>query len=183
VYSDATGNWVRTRRIWNQHTYHVTNVDEDGNVPRTETANWTVHGLNNFRQNVQPDGLFDAPDLVPADLSADVSMCPAQMTLRVRVVNRGHACAPAFVPVTFYYGDPARMHTRIGRAVTSHRLLPGESEVVSVTFPLPAGHAADTFNVYVVIDDASDMPLPTLHECHSDNNASTPHPFACDLPG
>ena len=26
VFGSAKGSWVRTRRIWNQHTYHVTNV-------------------------------------------------------------------------------------------------------------------------------------------------------------
>jgi hypothetical protein len=25
IYGDAKGQWVRTRRIWNQHAYHVTN--------------------------------------------------------------------------------------------------------------------------------------------------------------
>jgi hypothetical protein len=183
VFSDPTGNWVRTRRIWNQHTYHVTNVDEDGVVPRTETPNWSVRGLNNFRQNVQPEGLFDAPDLQPADVDADLSMCSARMTLRARVVNRGRAGAPAGVPVTFYHGDPMGMHTRIGRAVTTRRLLPGESEVVSVAFPIPAGMERATFNVYVVINDPTDMPLEALHECRPMNNTTTPRPFVCLLPG
>jgi hypothetical protein len=181
VFSDAAGNWVRTRRIWNQHTYHVTNIDEDGVVPRTETANWATVGLNNFRQNVQGDGLFDAPDLQPADLAADYSMCPTAMTIRVRVVNRGRAGAPAGIPVTFYYGDPAGMHTRIGRAVTTRRLLPGESEVVSVPFTVPSGMSS--FDVYVIINDATDMPLTTRHECRDTTNASTPAVLACALPG
>ena len=61
VWEDLSNNWVRTRRIWNQHTYHVTNVTEDGQIPRHEAPNWLDPGLNNFRQNVQTDGLFDAP--------------------------------------------------------------------------------------------------------------------------
>lgn len=183
VYGDASGNWVRTRRIWNQHTYHVTNIDEDGHVPRMERPNWTLAGLNNFRQNVQPDGLFDAPDLSPADVSADLSMCDAQMVLRARVVNRGRAGAPAGVPVTFYYGNPAGMHTRIGRTLTTRRLLPGESEVVSVLFPIPPGMARATFDIYVVVNDVDDMPLEILHECRTDNNASTPRPFVCTITG
>lgn len=183
VFSDPTGSWVRTRRIWNQHTYHVTNIDEDGNVPRVETPNWTVRGLNNFRQNVQPEGLFDAPDLVPVDLSADLTQCTARMTLRVRVLNRGRAGAPAGVPVTFYYGDPMGMHTRIGRAVTTRTLLPGESELVSVVLNIPPGMERSTFNVYVVINDPMDMPLESLHECRPMNNTSSPRPFACMLPG
>jgi len=30
VFGDANDNWVTTRRIWNQHTYHITNVRDDG---------------------------------------------------------------------------------------------------------------------------------------------------------
>lgn len=98
VFRHPRNQWVRTRRIWNQHSYHVTNVNEDGTIPRTETRNWTAPGLNNFRQNVQPDGLFDAPDLVLLDLAAATRPCPTGLALSVRVVNRGAAGAPAGLP-------------------------------------------------------------------------------------
>jgi hypothetical protein len=39
------------RRIWNQHTYHVTNVREDGTIPQHEQPSWTR--LNTFRTNAQ----------------------------------------------------------------------------------------------------------------------------------
>ena len=181
VYSDPAGNWVRTRPIWNQHTYHVTNVDDDGRVPRRETPHWTVRGLNNFRQNVQPDGLFDAPDLTPIDLDADVSACPARLRLRVRVVNRGRAGAPAGVPVLFFTGTPGGTRTLLGRAVTTRRLLPGDSEAVSVE--LPPERAAETLPVFVVVNDPATMPLGALHECRVDNNTLGPQRVACASPG
>ncbi len=53
VFGDANNQWVRTRRIWNQHAYHVTNVEEDGTIPAMEVPNWTVPSLNNFRQNLK----------------------------------------------------------------------------------------------------------------------------------
>ena len=64
VLRDQQSRWVRTRRIWNQHTYHVTNINEDGTIPLVEENNWQKPGLNNYRQNVQGDGIFNAPDLV-----------------------------------------------------------------------------------------------------------------------
>ncbi|MGR9106365.1 MAG: MopE-related protein [Gammaproteobacteria bacterium] len=51
VIEDANDSWVRARRIWNQHTYHITNICEDGSIPLHEQANWLVPGLNNFRMN------------------------------------------------------------------------------------------------------------------------------------
>lgn len=51
VYTDAADSWVPTRPIWNEHTYHITNVRADGTIPPIETPNWQVAGFNNFRLN------------------------------------------------------------------------------------------------------------------------------------
>ncbi len=56
VISGNDRNWVNTRRIWNQHTYHITNVNEDGTIPRNEQPNWLTPGLNNFRLNTFVNG-------------------------------------------------------------------------------------------------------------------------------
>lgn len=174
VYGHPRGEWVRTRRIFNQHTYHVTNIDEDGTVPTRETRHWTVERLNTFRLNVQPDGIFDAPDLLLVDLAAGTRMCPVTMSLTVRVVNRGAAGAPAGVPVTFYLVDAAGVRTRIGASVTTRPLLPGESELLTMTpaFPIPAGMELATFSFLAVLNDPSEMPLEVLHECRDENNES-----------
>ncbi|HET9703531.1 MAG TPA: PKD domain-containing protein, partial [Vicinamibacterales bacterium] len=54
VLQDAANKWTRTRRIWNQHAYHVTNVNEDGSIPLVATPHWLVPGLNSFRTNAFP---------------------------------------------------------------------------------------------------------------------------------
>jgi choice-of-anchor C domain-containing protein len=51
VFADAGPGWAPTRKIWNQHSYHITNVNEDGTIPRREDINWLFPGLNNFRLN------------------------------------------------------------------------------------------------------------------------------------
>jgi hypothetical protein len=51
VMGDAQDRWIQARRIWNQHTYHVTNVREDGTIPQDELPVW--HGLNTFRTQAQ----------------------------------------------------------------------------------------------------------------------------------
>jgi len=51
VIRDKQDRWIQARRIWNQHTYHVTNVEEDGTIPQFETPNWKT--LNTFRTNAQ----------------------------------------------------------------------------------------------------------------------------------
>jgi hypothetical protein len=54
VVRDVEDRWIQARRIWNQHTYHVTNVREDGTIPQFEQPHWEK--LNTFRTNAQIEG-------------------------------------------------------------------------------------------------------------------------------
>jgi len=47
VIGDQNNSWYPSRPIWNQHQYHITNVNNDGTIPRTEQDNWLT--WNNFR--------------------------------------------------------------------------------------------------------------------------------------
>ncbi|MBK6810200.1 MAG: VCBS repeat-containing protein [Sandaracinaceae bacterium] len=83
MYGDTNDAWVPTRRVWTQHAYHVTNASSAGNVPLDELPNWLQPRLNNARQNVQGDGVFNAPD-VAVDLSVGLASCPDTHQLRAR---------------------------------------------------------------------------------------------------
>jgi hypothetical protein len=54
VIKDVEDRWIQARRIWNQHSYHVSNVREDGTIPQFEPPSW--EGLNTFRTNAQIEG-------------------------------------------------------------------------------------------------------------------------------
>ena len=56
---DADERWIPARRIWNQYSYHVTNVREDGTIPTKMKNNWEL--LNTFRTNsqVEKGGICD----------------------------------------------------------------------------------------------------------------------------
>jgi hypothetical protein len=54
VIRDVQDRWIQARRIWNQHTYHVTNVREDATIPQFEPPHWKH--LNTFRTNAQIEG-------------------------------------------------------------------------------------------------------------------------------
>ncbi|WP_434417177.1 FG-GAP-like repeat-containing protein [Nannocystis pusilla] len=88
VYGAGGDNWVPTRKVWTQHTYHVTDADSAGNPPMSEEANWTVGGLNNFRQNVQGEGVFNAADLT-ISLAADLNKCSEELVLVATIYNEG----------------------------------------------------------------------------------------------
>jgi len=176
IFGSASGSWVRTRRIWNEHTYHITNVGEDGRVPAVEPANWTQAGLDNYRQNKQPGNVFSAPDAVVSV----APQCGLNYGLVATVRNLGTAPLPPGVGVGFYMGT-APGGTLLGSASTTKALYPAEGE--NVLLPLPGAPPAITSGmtpVYAVVDDG--MPAHPWHECRQDNNTSAAASGKCDAP-
>jgi hypothetical protein len=174
VFGDVASSWVGTRTLWNQHAYDVSNVCDPrdsacqmgsyyGQIPQNQIPNWTLPWLNNFRQNVQEAGLFDAPD-VTLKLDAE---CTTPVAMEIQVRNIGLAGLPAGVVVGVYQlGNPEAL---LDVLATSKALLPGQTEIVEYTAPLSAT-TSDTFEARVIIDPMN----PTFHECKDDNNTSGP---------
>jgi hypothetical protein len=173
VWTDAGNNWVRTRRIWNQHTYHVTNVTEDGQIPRVEERNWQSSRLNNFRQNVQPGGLFDAPDLYVVSIEVD-SCEPSSATLEVAVTvgNRGALGVAAGVPVIASVTPTGGTPEPLGVQRTTMFLLPGQMERILFTWSPAGGFPGPDFTVTARVDDDG-MGGSEYNECIEDNNEGT----------
>jgi len=56
VLEDANNTWMPTRSIWNQHSYHISNINDDGTIPRYEEPSWLTHNtyrLNTFAVNTR----------------------------------------------------------------------------------------------------------------------------------
>ncbi|WAS96079.1 hypothetical protein [Nannocystis punicea] len=134
VYRAQAGAWPQARDVWTQHTYHGTNADAAGNPPLVEQANWTVPGLNNFRQSATV-GPFHPADLT-LSLAADVAECPAEFALVATIHNEGSVGAPAGIDVSFYAGlnDSGAL---LGTAATTEGIVPGGSTQVTWTVPEP----------------------------------------------
>ncbi len=177
VFGDQNGTWVRTRPVWNEHAYHVTNANEDGTIPQHELPNWTQPGLNNFRQNKQPGSEFAAPDAI-VSLAPE---CTGDYQLVATVRNIGEAALPAGVVVGFYEGNPPN-GTKLGQGVTTKILYPAESE--EVVLPLPNADPAildGSKKIYAVVDDTM-VPHPGWTECRTDNDTSPAVSGVCNHP-
>ncbi|MEZ4449260.1 MAG: VCBS repeat-containing protein [Nannocystaceae bacterium] len=168
VWEDRLDNWVGTLPVWNQHTYHVTNVLADGSIPVIEPPNWSVPAgkpYNSYRRNTQgASDLLCAPDLVPKDLSADELACP-DLKLKAKVLNQGCLGVGPGVNVAFYDDDKL-----LGVVKTKAAIPAGASETVSLEVPAPMDAP---FTVTVVVDDDG-MSGGALNECIEDNNTSAP---------
>jgi len=182
VIGDAQNRWVRTRRIWNQHAYFVTNVNDDGSIPTNQEDNHTKQGLNNFRQNVQTKNTLAAPDLVPRSVRNTPDLClQGKLTLAVNVFNQGAATAMAGVPVSFYAVDGNGTSTLIGTVLTTSAILAGGSLVVSTPWT-PPGNVNTPYQIRVVVDDDG-KGVGQTNECNETNNASAVTSVMCPITG
>ncbi len=176
VYRDTADRWVNSRTIWNQHAYYVTNVNEDGTIPRTSAArkNWEEPGLNNFRQNVQGDAATGiAPDLTSAGAPFTCTDTGVAR-LASRVCNRGAEPVGAGLVVGFYDADPrAPGASSLCRASTVTVLRPGACETVSCAWSA-APSAGVGVTVWVNADDDR-----ATGECEEANNLGVLEGVVC----
>jgi hypothetical protein len=171
VYGDANDQWVRTRAVWTQHTYHVTNATGTGLTPPVENDNWSAPNLNNYRQNVQGAGVFNAPDL-EVDLSVGTSTClDEQFEIVATVRNTGSTGVPAGIGVTLYEGADAS-GTVVSSQTTLVPMLPGASIDLLWLVPAPGGVPLQFF---VEVDIPDNM----IAECNEDNNTNATMSVAC----
>lgn len=175
VYGDKSNRWVRTRRLWNQHSYHVTNINNDGSIPKNEPLSWGPKGFNNYRQSTQGKASYNAADL-QVSLAALVDQCPSTVVLQATIKNGGSLGVPAGVLVSFYEGTPPN-GTSLGLASTSFPLLPGASEVV--TLPIQGKYGESSY--YVVVD-ADVSGIGSINECIENNNTAIVHGELCGKP-
>jgi len=166
--------WVNTRSVWNEHTYHVTNVNLDGTLPFPEPMSWAKDQSNSYRQNVQGQGVFSSPDLSVCAVDADMSACrngPAKA--RAVVYNGGAIPAAAGVTVDFYAMLDNGQSAHIGQGKTTRALQPGDSETVSVDWTAPP--QTQGVRVKAVVDEKE-----LIGDCHLENNTATmTNPVMC----
>lgn len=170
VLRDRLDRWASSRSMWNQHAYSITNVEDDGKIPKTSAwmQNWKVKGLNNYRANVQgKTGFADYPDITGA-LYADkvCSIGDGGVTLTSTVCNRGKKAVGADMPATFYQGSPA------------------DKKILCTSYtkgPVPVGGCLDVSCevkgevlglVTMVVNDDGKGGMTTV-ECNSDNNTDS----------
>jgi hypothetical protein len=172
VYHDKLEGWANTRRIWNQHAYSVTNVNNDGTIPAQPATNWLNPKLNTFRSNTagfygEGPGPYAAADLVASIVSSGCES--GTLSINALVRNQGQAPVAAGVKVAFYKGNPASGGTLLAVAAIPNALAAGASANVSASF---ASTHTGTAEVFVVADDDGTGQGRDI-ECREDNNSAS----------
>ncbi len=172
IYGDAYDRWVRTRPVWHQFNYHVTDIEfinGSWQIPLVEQDNWLTH--NNYRQNVQGGALFPVPDLA-VNLIATV-VCPMEVRLLVVVRNQGSMGVPPGILVNLRREDTSEHLVTLPTTTT---ILPGGVERLLYTYTSLDLNVDMVFSV--TIDDGN-----VIEECNDDNNSAISSPVRCDPVG
>lgn len=161
IWSSADDTWVGARPIWNQHTYHISSVDDAGRIISPEPGSWLTH--NTYRLNAPGENALAAPDLTASTVSTDTSRCgEGILTVCAVIFNRGDVRVGPGLDVVFYEGDPDAGGTEIGTTTTTSNIDRGDNVTVCIDW---VGAPTTPTRVWVRVD-AGDM----ARECIEDNN-------------
>ncbi|MFZ6640832.1 carboxypeptidase regulatory-like domain-containing protein [Undibacterium sp. TC4M20W] len=149
AFSDVNNSWVAVRKIWNQHSYHITNINDDGSVPRFEKNSWDVS--NTYRLNARVGAPATAvPDITASYIRVNDQGATKPSTFTVRIGNAGLLPILAGTKVAYYSGQAGTGGTLLGTALTSVDLNVNEYQDVSFSF---TGSVANIKTLVVVADD------------------------------
>lgn len=176
VYESLNTPGIASRKVWNQHAYFVTNVNDDLTIPRVQ-QNPNLVGdkliLNGF-MNQYFDYRMPAPD---AALSLNSLECRGDsLEISVEICNLGFKDLQPTTPITFYRGNPTTMMAPILFQVPTGFLLKKDACIdLKWTFP-----AVVNDSIFAVINDdgsknrpfklVADFPSTTVGECDFTNN-------------
>ncbi|SRR6266545_344284 len=188
VYRDKLDRWASSRAMWNQHVYSVTNINDDGKVPKTSDwmQNFLDPKLNNFRQNRQGATSQDLADITGSLDPADACQLTqdGKVVFKGRICNRGLRGVAANMPATFYLGGgdggalgmPVCMPSPV---FTTAPVPMGGCAPITCTAPLASVPPNATITM-VVNDSGGGMRL--TDECNYVNNTSSVVVPACNPP-
>jgi hypothetical protein len=171
---------VAARPLWNQHSYHFTNINNDGTVPALEDDSWLTpdaEPYNSYRINPWEPLPVSAP-LPDLTASRVLFQCDERVAT-VRIGNAGSVPVAAGVSVGFYDHAPQAGDSALGVVLTPAALAPGQ--FVELSLPLPGGFDLANAELHVAADDAGGL-VGALVECDETNNGfSASAATACPL--
>lgn len=173
MISGKNRDWANTRNIWNQASYHITNINDDLSVPTKEPHSWKTH--NTYRSNI----LINQHASAAADASASYIQVHDQGKLNqvgfaVRVGNAGGLTIKKGLPVSFYRLSPQQQAsnqppTLLGTQLTSKDLPPGTYEDINYLY---SGNLIDFGEIIAIANNDGHQQSMPFHESNRQNNTA-----------
>jgi hypothetical protein len=164
IGSGTGPEWAGSRPVWNQHTYHITNVGDDLSIPTTVSPNYESY--NNFRtqdQGTRPANWL--PDLVVSNVEYCANCDNDKASFYVVVDNQGLDEATGV--------DMVISDTLVGELTRETvSLQPQESQLLG-PYLIDINDWMDVMTVYIDIENSED-------ECDENNNVWEVGTVTCD---
>ncbi len=182
---------ISSRKVWNQHAFFNTNINDDLSVPRYQ-QNPSIVG-DSLRMNAFMNQFFNPTFPTPdGALSVQSVLCEGDsLLLTVQLCNLGDNVLPAQTPLSAYVGNP---QTTAALWVGSRPLGFAVPKDSCRTFNLRLPRLAND-SIFIVLNDdhsqpapfnlAVDFPVTTIGECIFTNNITSFYyaynPYQIDL--
>jgi hypothetical protein len=176
VWKEANNRWAGSRHIWNQHNYYITNVRDDGTIPKMSEVepHWEAGFPNTFRQNVQGAtgrslSLADVTTAGVPTIDCNERAGTAQVT--IDLCNRGSiTLQPDETEIALVREDaPTTVLCQERNAVAI-----SAGQCISVSCGIDAPPRTEPFNLLILGD-----PADQVHECAEGNNRSVISRVSC----
>ncbi len=166
IVGDADDTWMEGRRIWNQHAYHITNVNDDGTIPQNPDINWESY--NNFRSGdlVSATG-GEWPDLVATiDDVCETECDRGRLFVTVRVGNQGYSEVTDPVELVLYGVTPEGTKRLTSKIVTAP--IPAGEMLSGISMEMAGLEDWVIYDLILTVDE-----IEEIGECDEDNNSTS----------
>ncbi len=173
ILRDRLDRWVSSRTIWNQHSYNITNINDDGSIPQLASwqQNYSTPGLNNYRQQVQGStGAGVAPDITGRFTSA-ADACVVEnneVKMTAQVCNRGTKAVGSKMPAVFYK-DSIDLNNILCVSYTDEMVPVKGCRMVSCTIDKNVADELKDRTIFLKVNDDGKGGKTTV-ECNEGNN-------------
>ncbi len=180
VYRDKLDRWASSRNLWNQSAYSITNINDDGTIPKTSAwqQNFLDPKLNNFRQNRQGATSQDLADITGAldATTACTQTADGKVVFTGRICNRGLRGVGSNMPAAFYLGDDRAMP--LCQTETPGPVPKGGCQNIQCTIP-KTDVPTNSMITMIVNDVGGGNRL--VDECNYDNNTAQVKVEKCEV--
>ena len=168
VYGDKNNSWAPARKVWNQHAYSITNINDDLSVPINPTPGFA--DSNTWHSAIATTGVGLVHD-VEADI---VDFCDEECSLggdayiTVRLFNKSETKTVRLGTWIAFYAWSGGTRTLLDSFTIPEKVEPGwSSEGMTIVLDGNIVKTADSIE-FVVDDDGTGT--GSLEECSETNN-------------
>ena len=166
VYGDANESWMTARPIWNQHAYHINNIEDNLTIPSNPRPSF--EHSNTWHSAIATPNESILTNIETEFLEICTDDCAQQIIyLSIRIRNRGETDIAAGVGIGVY-GQFDSERVQLATTTLNQDLASGYASE-SIVIEIPTANL-DGVNSIIVIADDNGSGTSLIQECSERDN-------------